>query len=111
TLFPYTTLFRSGPQSHLLLEAAMDRILDGLALARVAAAGVGPRARPKALADGPLLEQELAHLIEHEQRECSMKRAVAGVRCALSQEADLAVGVVDKDQELVVERDDGPGCT
>src|ERR1700720_1452313 len=94
--------FQLCPQTEFLAQAAMDGVVHALPTARMRAAGVGPVARPQALALRALLQKQFARGIEHEQRERAVQWADAEVRIGLRQEADLAVLAVDQNQLLII---------
>src|SRR5690606_17141469 len=88
--------------AELLLEPAMYGFIHLLARARMRAAGVGPVARPQPLLGAALLQQQLALLVEDEQRERPVQHAGGIVRLGLADGADLVVVLVDKHQQLAV---------
>ena len=64
------------------------------------AAAVRPIERPKALGGRPLLQKELPHVIEDQQRKRAMQGALAVMAQVLAQEAHFAVGLIDQDQRI-----------
>ena len=81
--------------AHLLHEAAGGGLLHGLALLRMAAAGVGPQAGGVVFGEGTLLQQEFAFGIEDEYREGAVKLG-HNMRRHLLHDAYLGVVMINK---------------
>jgi hypothetical protein len=87
-------------QAQLLMEAPVNCRLHGLGASRMTADAVGPVSRPEPFRRRSLLQQQLAGVIEDQQRKGAMQDASALVALSLAQVADLAVGVIHQDQRV-----------
>src|SRR5207248_423919 len=87
-------------QSELFVQPPVDRRFHALGSPWMAAATVGPVQRPQPLRRRPLLQQQLAGIVENQQGERPVQDAAALMAPSLIQMPDLAVGFVHEDQRL-----------
>ena len=89
-------LVQVAGHAHLLLESPCGGLFHGCAVARVAAAGVGPEAGGVVFRQGALLQQQLAFAVEDEYGEGTVETGhdVCG---HLLHDAYLGIVMIDKD--------------
>ncbi len=92
--------FETRRDSELLVEAALGRADQGLAGARMAAAGVRPSTGEVVLARGALLEEQPAPSVKQEDRERPVQLAAVLMRGKLLRLPHCAIRFVDKDDPL-----------
>src|SRR6185437_6469636 len=78
-------------ESKLLIQPPVDGHLHALGPPRMAAATVRPIMRPQPFRRRATLQQQLAAVIENEQRECSVQHTLPIMATRLAQVPDLAV--------------------
>src|SRR5262249_42467294 len=93
-----------GLERQLFTQPAAHRVVERLASPRVATAGVGPYAGPKAFLHAALLEEDVARRGKQEDRECPVEEALAIVTALLGGETDFLVGIVHQDQSFILKR-------
>src|SRR6185437_9958073 len=87
-------------QSKLFVQPAVDGRLHGLGTPRMAAATVRPVVRPQWLGCRATLQQQLAAVVENEQRESAMQDATSFVAASLAHVAHFSIRLVDEDERL-----------
>src|SRR6185437_7577461 len=87
-------------EAQLLVQPPASGLLHGLRPPRMAAATVRPVVRPQPLAARAALQQQLAAVVENEQRERAMQDTPPFVAARLAHIAHLPVGLVHQDERL-----------
>src|SRR6185437_4156536 len=91
-------------KSKFLVQAPVYSCLHGLGTPRMTAAAVRPVVRPQPLRRRAALQQQLAALVEDEQRESAMQYAPPLVAAPLAHVAHLPVRLVHQDERIALRR-------